>query len=283
MSPCESDTEVKADRANGILTTMNPTQSTGPRPYVLWEANFKQLQDDKPNVAILPWGATEAHNYHLPHATDVIEATEVAIRAAKLAHERKARPIVLPAVPFGNDEQQLDQIATISITTRTAAAILRDVVRSLSRQGIDRLIILNAHGGNEFKPLVRDVQSDLKSLVVLVNFYQIGKYEADPRAANPGDHADEMETSLMLHLAPNLVQLDQAGDGRRVPFAIEGLSQPGVWTPRPWAQSHPDTGSGDPKYATPEKGRQHFERVAETVAQVIVNLSNAEKGQLPYV
>src|SRR5690348_13922060 len=91
--------EVKANRANGILTRMNPTQSTGPRPYVLWEANFKQLQDYKPNVAILPWGATEAHNYHLPHATDVIEATEIAVRSAKIAFEREAKPIVLPAVP----------------------------------------------------------------------------------------------------------------------------------------------------------------------------------------
>src|SRR3954463_11335429 len=150
-----------------------------PRPYILFEANFRQLQDYRPNVAILPWGATEAHNYHLPHATDVIEATAIAIAAAQLAYEREARPIVLPAVPFGNDEQQLDQAATISITTRTAAAILRDVVRSLSRQNLDRLIILNAHGGNEFKPLVRDLQGEFKTLIVLVNFFQIAKYETD--------------------------------------------------------------------------------------------------------
>jgi creatinine amidohydrolase len=263
---------------------MNPTQSTGgPRPYVLWEANFKQLQDYKPNVAILPWGATEAHNYHLPHATDVIEATEIAVRSARLAFERESRPIVLPAVPFGNDEQQLDQISTISITTRTAAAILRDVVRSLARQGIDRLILLNAHGGNEFKPLIRDLQSEFKTLVVLVNFYQVATYESDPRAAHRGDHADEMETSLLLHLVPNLVQLDQAADGRRVPFAIEGLNQPGVWTPRPWSQSHPDSGSGDPKFATADKGRAHFEKITESIAQVIVNLSKAERGQIPYL
>jgi creatinine amidohydrolase len=284
MSSSKSDSEVKRFAAIVILRWMNPTNSSAsPRPYVLWEANYKQLQDYKPNVAILPWGATEAHNYHLPHATDVIEATEIATRAAKLAFEREAKPIVLPAIPFGNDEQQLDQISTISITTRTAAAIMRDVVRSLARQGVDRLIILNAHGGNEFKPLIRDLQGEFSTLVVLVNFYQIAKYEPDPRAAHPGDHADEMETSLMLHLAPNLVQLDQAGDGRRVPFAIEGLNQPGVWTPRPWSQSHPDSGSGDPKFATAEKGRQHFEKITESIAQVIVNLSKAVKGQIPYL
>ena len=93
------------------------------RPFILLEANYRQLLDNKPNVAVLPWGATEAHNYHLPHGTDVIQATEVAHRAAEIAVDRGATPIVLPAIPFGNDEQQLDQVATISITTRTAAAI----------------------------------------------------------------------------------------------------------------------------------------------------------------
>src|SRR6185503_6629787 len=116
--------------------------------------------DYKPNLAILPWGATEAHNYHLPHGTDVIEATAVAERSAQIAHERGAKPIVLPTIPFGNDELQLDQVATISITTRTAAAIFRDVVRSMSRQKIDRVVICNAHGGNDFKPLIRDIQSE---------------------------------------------------------------------------------------------------------------------------
>src|SRR3954449_2607991 len=99
-----------------------------PRPFVLHEANYRQLREYRPAVAVLPWGATEAHNYHMPHGTDVIEATQVAARGAALAHERGAKPIVLPTIPFGNDEAQLDQVATVSITTRTAAAILRDVV-----------------------------------------------------------------------------------------------------------------------------------------------------------
>jgi creatinine amidohydrolase len=253
------------------------------RPFILHEATYRQLLDYKPNVAILPWGATEAHNYHLPHATDVIESTKVAERAAEIAHDRGAKPIVLPTIPFGNDEQQLDQVATISITTRTAAAILRDVVRSLARQKIDRILILNAHGGNEHKPLIRDIQSECGSLIVLVNFWQIRKYEHDPRCKNTGDHADEMETSLLLHLCPELVDLKSAGKGNRVPFKIEGLTQTGVWTPRPWSKTHPDTGSGDPSFATAEKGKSYFDSVTSAVADVIVGLSNARKGELPYI
>src|SRR5207247_9724968 len=178
------------------------------RPFVLYEATYRQLCEYRPNVAILPWGATEAHGYHLPHGTDVIEATTFAERSAQIAHERGGRPIVLPAIPFGNDEQQLDQVATVSITTRTAAAILRDVVRSMTRQAIDRIVILNAHGGNEFKPLIRDIQSEFKgSLIVLVNFFQMRRYEPDPRSKAQGDHADEMETSLLLQWCQQWVDL----------------------------------------------------------------------------
>jgi creatinine amidohydrolase len=254
-----------------------------PRPYILLEANHRQLSETPPVVAILPWGATEAHNRHLPYGTDAIEATRVAERAAELAHGRGGRVIVLPTIPFGNDEQQLDQACTISFTTPTAAAILNDVARSLIRQNIDRLVILNAHGGNQFQPLVRDAQSQHGLLIVVVNFYEMVPDVKRSAFESPGDHADEMETSLLLHLCPDLIELNQAGRGERVPFAIECLNQPGVWTPRPWSKSHPDTGSGDPSRATAEKGAKYFEAVANALADLFVNLANARKGQLPYV
>jgi creatinine amidohydrolase len=254
-----------------------------PRPYLLAEANHRQLTDKAPVVAVLPWGATEAHGWHLPYGTDVIEATRIAERAAELAHQRGARAIVLPTIPFGNDEQQLDQVCTISIRTATAAAILNDVARSLVAQGIDRLVILNGHGGNQFQPLVRDVQSEHKLLVVVVNFYQLAPAAKDAIFEVSGDHADELETSLLLHLSPELVELDRAGQGGRVPFAIDGLTQPGVWTPRPWSKCHPDTGSGDPSRATAEKGAAYFQVVTEALAGMLVNLAAAKKGDLPYI
>src|SRR2546421_313216 len=120
-----------------------------PRSFVLYEANYKQLRELAPNVAVLPWGATGAHNYPLPHGTDVIEATTLAEHAAAAAHARGARVVVLPAIPFGNNAQQLDQVATISLRTTTAAAILTDVAHSLTTQGIDRLVPLHAHGGDD--------------------------------------------------------------------------------------------------------------------------------------
>jgi creatinine amidohydrolase len=219
----------------------------------------------------------------LPYGTDVIEATCLAERAAELAQERGASVAVLPTIPFGNNEQQLDQACTISIRTSTAAAILDDVARSLARQNIDRLVILNAHGGNQLQPLVRDAQSKHGLLIVVANFYEMAPDVKKSSFENPGDHADEMETSLLLYLRPELVELSQAGPGKRQPFAIAGLVQPGVWTPRPWSKCHADTGSGDPSRATAEKGKKYFEAVAAALADLFVDLDRAKKGQLPYV
>lgn len=254
-----------------------------PRRYILSEANYQQLRQYGPNVAVLPWGATEAHNFHLPHGCDVIEAVALAEAAAKIAHERGAKPVVLPAVPFGNNAQQQDQTATIHISTTTAVAILGDVVASLARQKIDRLVILNGHGGNDFKPLVRDAQLEHHMLIVVVNFWQIKPEAIEEIFENPGDHADELETSLLLHLRPELVVMDQAGQGTHNPFDIEALRSSGVWTPRPWSKSHPDTGCGDPTKATADKGARYFAIVSEAIAEVLAALSHAQKGQLPYV
>jgi len=258
-------------------------QPTGPRRHLLHEANYRQLLDWRPNVAVLPWGATEAHNYHLPHGTDVIEAVAVAERAAELAAAQAARPIVLPPIPFGNNAQQQDQVATVHFSTATALAILRDVAASLVRQGIDRLVLVNSHGGNDFKPLIRDVMLECRATIVLVNFWQVGPETLRRIFADPGDHAGQMETSLLLHLRPELVVMPQAGRGGSVEWDLPALRQPGGWTPRPWSHVHPDTGAGDPAGATAAKGAEYLEEIAAAVAEVIVQFSRATKGQIPYV
>jgi creatinine amidohydrolase len=251
-----------------------------PRPYLLREATHKQLLAEQPNLAVLPWGATEAHNRHLPYATDVIEAETFAERAAALAHARGARLVVLPAIPFGNNEQQLDQVATISLTTATARAVLGDVVRSLKRQGIERLAIVNSHGGNEFRPLVRDLTSEHNVRIVVANFWQMRPDLASEIFDEPGDHAGELETSLLLDWQERTVQLGEAGTGEHIPIPIAGLAQPGVWTPRPWSKCQPDLGCGDPARATAEKGRRYAEAVCEAIADLLVGFASASREDL---
>ena len=78
------------------------------RPFVLAETNWKTVKDTDYEVAILPWGATEPHNYHLPYATDNYESVAVAERSAEIAWNKGAKVIVLPTVPFGVNTGQLD-------------------------------------------------------------------------------------------------------------------------------------------------------------------------------
>jgi creatinine amidohydrolase len=245
----------------------------GPRTHVLLEASYRQLLAERPNVAVLPWGATEAHNFHLPHGTDVIEATAVAEAAAGLAAGRGARVVVLPTIPFGNNAQQQDQVATIHLSTATALAILRDVAASLARQGIRRLVIVNGHGGNEFKPLVRDVMLETGSTILVVDFWRVRPTELARIFADPGDHGGEMETSLVMHLRPELVDLATAGPGRTLPWKLASQDACGAWTPRPWSRVHPDTGAGNPAAATPAKGAEYFAAVTAAIAEVLVEFS----------
>ncbi len=253
------------------------------RPFVVLEANYRQLLELKPNVAVLPWGATEAHNFHLPHGTDIIEASALGTRAVERANASGARCVLLPALPFGQNHAQLPQVATISLRASTQAKILFDVADSLLRQNIDRLVVLNFHGGNEFKPLLRDVMADLPIFIVQAHGFALSP---QGRAAQeiPGDHADEFETSLMLHLEPAWVDLDAAGDGATTPSALPALTQtPGVWVQRQWAALTRDTGTGDPRLATAAKGLAILEEATANLAQVLVELSQARNGDFPFV
>ena len=200
------------------------------RPYVLHEANLKQVTDLRPNVAVLPWGATEAHNYHLPHGTDNVQATAVGEQAVARANAQGARCVLLPCVPFGNDNTQLRQAATITMRTATQAAVLEDVAESLVRQGIDRLVLFNFHGGNEFRPLIRDVMLDLPIFVVQCNLFAVAPAARKLLRDPAGDHADEFETAMMLHLRPDWVTpLEQAGDGATTPSKLPAVTgTPGV-------------------------------------------------------
>jgi creatinine amidohydrolase len=255
------------------------------RPFVLHEANLQQVRALKPNVAILPWGATEAHNYHLPHGTDNIQANAVAERAVELANAAGARCVMLPCIPYGNDNTQLRQVATITMRTSTQMAVLRDVAESLVRQGIDRLVIFNFHGGNEFKPLIRDLMLDLPIFIVQCHLHSVAPKAKELLADKTGDHADELETSLILHLKPEWVTpLDQAGDGAVTPSRLPALSKtPGVWATRDWEALTADTGVGNPKAATADKGKQILAQIVEAVVPVLVQLSGAKNGDFPFI
>ncbi|HEY1685811.1 MAG TPA: creatininase family protein [Tepidisphaeraceae bacterium] len=255
------------------------------RPFVATEANLPQLQQLKPNIAVLPWGATEGHNYHLPHGTDCIEATRLGETAVAQANAQGARCVLLPCIPFGNNNSQLYQVATITMRTSTQQIVLMDIADSLVRQGIDRLVILNFHGGNEFKPLIRDVMLAFPIFIVQANGYALAPPAMKLLDKPNGDHAGEFETSLMMHLNPEWVApLEQAGDGAATPSKLPALTgTPGIWAPRDWQSLTKDTGVGDPRAATAAKGKQIFDMLVDALTPLLVQLSAAQNGDFPFV
>lgn len=249
------------------------------RPYVLKETNWKTIQADVPKLAILPWGATEAHNYHLPYGTDIFETEIIAAESARIAWEQGCSCAVLPIIPFGVNTQQQDIPLTINMNPSTQLTVVRDVIHSLEQQDIEKLVILNGHGGNDFKPIIRELQPETDLFLCQVAWYAIpaeaGLFERG------GDHADEMETSLMLHIVPEFVlPLEEAGEGRSKQPSIEGFKKKWAWMPRPWTQVTEDTGVGNPKAATPEKGAKHFSRVTQAIAEFLVELEGSSPDRL---
>jgi creatinine amidohydrolase len=246
---------------------------------VLGEANWLSVRSTPYEVAILPWGATEAHNYHLPYGTDTIQAEAVAIEAARLAWNAGARVVVLPAIPFGVNTTQLDIPLTLNLNPTTQLRLLEDLVASLSGQGLCKLVLLNGHGGNDFKPLIRELVPRYPMLICQVNWYQAVR--ADDFFTEPGDHAGQLETSALLHLAPHLVRpRDEAGDGALHPFRITALREGWAWTPRRWTQATEDTGVGNPAGADAARGAAFIEAASRKIADFLVELAAADAEHL---
>ena len=108
-----------------------------PRPYILAETTWQTVKASAFEVVILPWGATEAHNYHLPYGTDNFQCDYVAAEAARFAWEQGAKIIVLPTIPFGVNTGQLDITLDMNLNPSTQLAVLCDLVQVLARQGIE--------------------------------------------------------------------------------------------------------------------------------------------------
>ena len=245
------------------------------RPYILAETNWETLKNAKFELAVLPWGATEAHNYHLPYATDNYEADFIAAESAKIAWEKGAKVVVLPTIPFGVNTGQTDILLDINLNPSTQFAILSDIIEVLNRQGIYKLLIFNSHGGNDFKAILRELGVKYpKMFLSTSNWFQ--SLDRKKYFDDPGDHADEMETSLMLYLKPDLVLAKEKwGSGKEKKHKIKAFSEGWVWTERKWSQISEDTGIGNPALATKEKGKKFFKVLSEKMANLFIEICNA--------
>ena len=250
------------------------------RPYILAETNWKNIRNAEIDLAILPWGATEAHNYHLPYATDVIEADFIAAESGRIAWEKGAKLVVLPTIPFGVNTGQADIKLDINLNPSTQFAILADICEVLNRQGIYKLLILNSHGGNDFKTALRELGLKFPAMFLSTcNWFQ--SLDKSRYFDKEGDHADEMETSLLLYLRPDLVlPLSEAGDGKEKKMKIKAFAEKWVWAERRWSSISADTGVGDPSTATKEKGQSYFEAVTQKLGGLLVEIAQCDTTDL---
>ena len=244
-----------------------------PRPFILAETNWKAVRQTSYKLAIISWGATEAHNYHLPYGTDNYQAEYVIAAAAELAWNKGSKLLVLPNIPYGVNTGQLDVDFCMNMLPSTQLAILKDICDVLVRHGIEKLVIFNGHGANNFMPLIRELALFFPQLFIC----SLNWFQAAPKKGifvEPGDHADEMETSVMMHIAPNLVlSLDQAGDGANKRFNLDGFKEGWAWAQRPWSKITEDTGSGNPYKANPQKGKQFLDLTISNIAGFLYDLS----------
>ncbi len=244
-----------------------------PRRWVLGEATYADFRERRPEVAVIPFGATEPHNFHLPYATDTIEAEAIAAAACQRADALGAWAVALPALPFGTETNMRALPFAMDLRPSTVLAILRDLVDSLEATGLRKVLILNSHGGNEFRGHLRELYSRTSVQLFLCDWWLVAKDRQRAIFANPDDHAGEAETSLLLHLRPDLVRMPDAADGAVREMRFEALRQGWVKTTRPWHVLTPSSGSGDPRQATAEKGRQWLDFLGATLGDFLAELA----------
>ncbi|MDW8264561.1 MAG: creatininase family protein [Gemmataceae bacterium] len=255
------------------------------REWVLSEQHHAFTRSQRWEVAVLPFGATEPHNLHMPYGTDNYQVEVIGNRACEQAYRAGAKVVLLPTIPFGVNTNyfHIPGGLTCSLTPSTLLRLLTDLVDSLERQGIRKMVLLNGHGGNELKPLMRELHHRTRVFLCLCDWYRMVA-DVYPRIfAEAGEHADEVETSLGLACFPHLVRPELADPGAARPTRFEAINRGWVSITRPWHLATNNTGLGNPQAATAEKGLELLAIVTDRLARFLVELAAAPlDADFPY-
>ena len=258
------------------------------RPWILAECNYGHVKEQKYEVAVLPFAATEPHNLHLPYGTDTFEANAVGERVCQAAYERGAKVILLPTVPYGTETNMHKFPLAMNLNPTTLLAVMTDLIESLTSSGIRKIVILNSHGGNDFKPFLRELHTKTSAKLFLCSWFQMLGDVYQEIFNEDEDHAGEMETSLIMayhdHLVARTADGSLAADaGDRSKTRFDAVNRGWVSITRPWHLLTTNSGSGNPHAATAEKGERAMEVIVERLGQFLVELSAAEVDErFPY-
>ncbi len=244
------------------------------RSWMLAETNYGRVHSGSPfEVAVLPFGATEPHNLHLPYGTDTFQVEIVAREACRRADERGARVLLLPSLPYGTETNLSRFPFAMNLNPSTIARVIADLVASLERAGVRKCLLLNGHGGNDLKWVLRELHLSTEVHLFLCNWYRMGTDREPIIFKDAGDHAGEMETSMGLAHFPELVEFANADAGAMAASRFEAVNRRWVEITRPWHLLTTNSGAGDPRAATAEKGRAFTEIVVARLADFLVELA----------
>ncbi len=254
------------------------------RPWVLADVNYGHVKSNSPyEVAVLPLGATEPHNLHLPYGTDTFQVELIGQRACALAHEKGGRVLLLPAIPYGTETNQMRFPLAMNLNPSTLAQIIKDLVASLAAHGVRKCVLLNGHGGNDLKWVLRELHTTTPVQLFLCHWYKVAADQYAKIFQDAGDHAGEMETSMGLAHFPELVRMEQADAGSMAPTRFNALNRGWVEITRPWHLLTTNSGAGDPRPATAAKGHVLTELVVARLGAFLVELAKSPlDDKFPY-
>lgn len=223
----------------------------------------------KTRTAILPLGSVEEHGRHLPLITDTMHMACLA-RAAGEAVD----VFVAPAVPYGLCKSTSNHPGTLSISFDTVRALVRDIGKSLYAQGIRRLIIATGHAGMSHQAAMQEAGEDLTAaypdiVVAVVSVIDLLKDQVADLLKTPGDsHSGELETSIVLHLAPHLVKGRSPMEYPALPFPFLVRNKTAYW---------PGGVCGDPNAASEAQGKELFKRGTDALVKLVQEINKFEE------
>jgi creatinine amidohydrolase len=253
--------------------------------WVLAEQTHAFVRAQKWQVAVLPFGATEPHNLHMPYGTDNFQVEALGRRACQHAYEAGTRVVLLPTIPFGVNTNYFKVPGSLacSLMPTTLLRVLTDIVDSMERQGVRKLVLLNGHGGNELKPFLRELHHRTGVFLCLCDWYRMAADLYRASFQEPGEHADEVETSLGLAFFPELLRPELADAGAARPTRFEAINRGWISITRPWHLATSNTGLGNPAAASADKGRALMDTLTERLGQFLVQLAAAPlDDKFPY-
>jgi len=235
-------------------------------------------------IVILPVASLEQHGPHLPVEVDSMLGEAVAARAADKIVAKGQQAVVLPVLWTGLSEHHMSFGGTVTLDFPAFAAVVEGVVRSVLRHGFKRIVLLNAHGGNE--NALRTITDELtpKLGVPIVQFtYWYAAAAAIARILETQgglQHACEAETSMMMVVRPELVATDRIAMAKANSTPdVSDIVGGGVYTWRTIGARSSSGVIGNPEAASAEKGERLFDAISTALAD---KLCNRELWELPW-